>query len=51
MYEGISIWDFSTHETEDLKEAQELIGRLGELGFPTLPDDAIIELGHEINRR
>jgi hypothetical protein len=37
--------------SEDLMEAVELSRRLGELGFPNLPDDQMLEIERELKSR
>jgi len=51
MTEQYNGWVFRDHETEDLQEAIELSRRLGELGFPTLPDQEVFEIEQELKSR
>jgi len=46
--EQYPLWIFDEHSIEDLKEVLELNNRMGELGFPTLPDNEIQSIKAEI---
>jgi hypothetical protein len=51
MKEQHSVWVFNDADDEDLREAVELSRRLGELGFPTLPDEQVFEMERELKSR
>jgi hypothetical protein len=51
MQQRKSCWVFNDFDSEDLMEAVELSRRLGELGFPNLPDDQMLEIERELKSR
>jgi len=51
MPEQYSGWTFRNRDAGEIKEALELSQRLGELGFPTLPDEEIHQMEQELKTR
>lgn len=47
----MSCWVFNDRDTDELREAVELNRRLGELGFPSLPDEELELMEQELKSR
>jgi len=51
MPDQYSGWVFNDRDSDELREAVELSKRLGELGFPSLPDEELFAMEQELKSR
>lgn len=47
----MGIWEFDTWSTKDLERAVELYDELEDLGLCFVDEDALLEMGSELERR